>query len=597
MFRQLAQTWRTAAPQGIRRYSKRVGYSVEELESEPVPLTRQVWEIVHPSQHTQLHKTRTVSQSVGSDENLGLALAADARRQQAAAHDRLHALYASAQEETTHLTREEYAAFLEGFNDMSDVGMCVRVLRDMRESMVQVRSAQFGMVLKAAADAFQAHAVFEVGEEMRRAGAVDFEGFFNSLLRCLGQSGQIEHAYSVYEEMLQKKVGVLAPGYAALITGLARFDEVALALRVMKEALARGTALTQDVYAALLHGAGERMHHEAYAFAFSQLTSVFGAQLPEGDCLAGLDVAARAGDTTLATSIIEQLQRGGCPLEEMHFEPLLVAVLANAQWTPALRVLSMMRQSGYGVGQATLRPLERALAKAEQPEQMAEAVFAAVAASRDALPLVADHVTLNALVAGLAQSGCVEAAESRLTTWFTQLNVERTDGSYAAVIEACVARRNKTVAERVLMQLIDQGLTPSLRVYEAMLHISLVQPNYEDAFVYLEAMKAHAMVPSWRTLAAVVRRCARVRDVRAQTAIKEMRRLGMVVTPTLASFAHYAGRSPRATPVKKLDTSLDESNEDSEPVSNEESKPESGKESKPTEPTLSDLFGTDTFRL
>ncbi|KAJ1760920.1 hypothetical protein EV180_004990 [Coemansia sp. RSA 518] len=591
MNRPLAQTWRAAlrarsTTTHVRAYARRrVGYSIEELESEKVPLIKQIQEIVHPSQHTQLQKTRTISQTAGKDESLGFVLEAEQHRRRKEAFTQLHELYDHIQsghrrkdqgqtDQPQKLSRTEYGAFLEGFVEMGDTKGSVRILRDMRESGTQPVDTQYAMVMRAAANAFRTPDVFAVGEEMRRAGVEDYSGFFNSLLRCLGRSGQIEYAYSVYLEMTERRVEPQGPGSAALVVGLAQIGEVDTSLQVMKATLGRGTTLGQDVFMGLLHEAGIHMHHTAYVFAFRQLADVFGAQLPEGDSLAGLDVAARAGDVALAGEIVERLRMANTPLEEKHFEPLLAAVLARKQWMPAMRVLHMMRQAGYGKAAATLRPLERAVANAEEPEQLAETVFGVVADSRDEQTLAVDHVTLDALVAGLAQAGCVEAAASRLNTWYTQLGIVRSTSSYECVIEGCMARRNKTVAERMLAQLIDERLQPSQRIYEAMIHIALVQPNYEDAFVYLEAMKAHAMVPAWRTLAAIVRRCARVRDVRAQTALREMRRLGLVVTPVLASYAQNAGRSPRNMGALKTSD-----------------------EPKKEEPSLNDLFDNDSFRV
>ncbi|KAJ2712204.1 hypothetical protein H4R19_002878, partial [Coemansia spiralis] len=173
-----------------------------------------------------------------------------------------------------------------------------------------------------------------------------------------------------------------------------------------------------------------------------------------------------------------------------------------------------------------------------------------LAAGRDELPHVADAVTLNALLAGLAQSGHVEAAAKRMGTWFTQLGIARTVESYTAVLAGCVQRRNKTVGEVLLARLVDEDrLAPSQDVYELMLHLSLAQHSYEDAFVYLETVKAEGMAPGWRTYAAIVRRCARVRDPRAQAAIREMRQLGYVVTPQLLRFVRsHSVRSAEPSP-------------------------------------------------
>ncbi|PIA16076.1 hypothetical protein COEREDRAFT_32416, partial [Coemansia reversa NRRL 1564] len=254
-------------------------------------------------------------------------------------------------------------------------------------------------------------------------------------------------------------------------------------------------------------------------------------RLTEGDCLGGLDVAARSGDVDLATNILQRLQRHGYALREQHLEALVEALVRRGQWARAFVALATMRRGGMGRGAAPLRVVTRTVVAAEDSEAEADAAFdALVAAPAEA----ADACVLDALVAGLALGGHVEAAEERLSTWYERLRVERTEASYVAVLRGCTHRRNKTVAERVLAQLLDdEALAAPREAYEQMVLVALLQPNYEDAFVYLEAMKAHSMLPSWRTYAALARRCARVRDPRAHVAVREMRTLGYVVTPAL----------------------------------------------------------------
>ncbi|KAJ2302447.1 hypothetical protein IWW54_006028 [Coemansia sp. RSA 2705] len=561
MYRRLARSLqvpaqlRRAAPLSRGYTSRAPRIFAKDLAAMAVPLARQVQEIVHPSQHTQLKKTRAVAQSTaGGDQDLGHALATEAQRQHAETHARLQRLYTETQAGGAQLTRDEYTAFLEGFNETRDMHSSVSVLRDMRAGGAQPGAAQYSMVLKLAADSGYAPAVYEVGEEMRAAGVADeprnLDAFYNSLLRSLARSGQIEHAYAVYAEMRERKVAAQGVGCAGLVAGLAQIGEIALALDVLRAALAQGTAFGADTYAALLHGAGRCMHHEGYALGYEQLTRVFGMQLPEGDYLAGLDVAARAGDVALAGDIVQRVRAHGLPLDEKHFEPLLAAVVATGQWARAFRVLNMMRGSGFGTTPATLRVVTRQLTvAADVAERAADEAFAALQENQPELAAAADSVTLDAMVAGLARSGCVEAAAGRLDSWYAALGALRTASSYAAVLEGCVHRRNKTVAEQLLARLLDvDALAPSQRVYDAMVRVTLVQPNYEDAFVYLEAMKAHGMVPPWRTMAAMVRRCARVRDVRAQTLLREMRKLGLVVTPALADYAQAFGRNARSEP-------------------------------------------------
>ncbi|KAJ2846030.1 hypothetical protein IWW36_004539 [Coemansia brasiliensis] len=554
MFKKAVCNWRVASQfyrqqrciqpamqqRGIRKRS--LGISVEELESQSVPITKQVRELVNPSEHTRIKAARLLEQS-----NFNSILpATGSRNQKYETLEKLEELYSKAMVDTKgSLGREEYAAFLEGFCQLQDTGGCLRVLRDMRINGETPVTTQYAMVLKMSSDAFNARALFAVSEEMQAAGVSHDDSFFNNLLRCLGRTGQIEFGYSVYQEMLSRKVSPMATSYAPLIAGLASIDEVPLALQVMREALGRGVAFGQETYLELLHGAGKRMHHEAYKFCYTQLTTVFESQITEGDFLLGLSVAARNGDIALASDIVQQLQRLEYPLEEIHFEPLLDALIYRAQWQPAFNALGMMRKAGYGTTPATLRTLTRKLTVApSKAEGLADLVYETLCASSKELPQIADAVTLNAMVAGLAQSGCVEAAMMRLTTWYDRLEIPRTVDSYAVVLAGCVPRRNKTVAEVLLSQMLDKDrLQPNKRVYESMIHVSLLQPNYEDAFVYLEAMKTQGIVPDWRTFASIARRCARMHDGRANKVIEEMRKLKMAVTPALLSYVQSFGDS------------------------------------------------------
>ncbi|KAJ2454749.1 hypothetical protein EV183_001333 [Coemansia sp. RSA 2336] len=524
---------------GITKRALRI--SIEELESQAVPILKQVQELVHPSEHTRIKNTRLLAQNP-------LSASTTSKSQKQETLERLEQLYSKSMVDTKgSLGREEYAAFLEGFSQLQDTAGCLRVLRDMRLNGEIPVATQYAMVLKMSSDSFNTRALFAVNEEMQSARVVHDDSFFNNLLRCLGRTGQIEFAYSVYQEMLARNVPPIVTSYAPLVAGLAQIDQVPVALQVMREALSRGVAFGQETYLELLHAAGKRMHHEAYKFCYAQLTTVFESQITEGDFLQGLSVAARSGDIALASDIVKQLQSLEYPLEEVHFEPLLDALIYRAQWQSAFNALGMMRRSGYGTTPATLRTLTRKLTVApSEAESLADSVYEALlCASSKGLPEIADAVTLNAMLQGLAQSGCVEAAMMRLSTWYDRLEIHRTVDSYAAVLVGCVPRRNKTVAEVLLSQMLDKDrLQPNKRVYESMIHVSLLQPNYEDAFVYLEAMKTQGIVPDWRTFASIARRCAKVHDGRANKVLDEMRKLKMTVTPALLSYVQSFGNSP-----------------------------------------------------
>ncbi len=59
-----------------------------------------------------------------------------------------------------------------------------------------------------------------------------------------------------------------------------------------------------------------------------------------------------------------------------------------------------------------------------------------------------------------------------------------------------------------------------------MIYLCLTQETYEDAFFYLEEMKAAGHVPPIRTYAKIIRRCIGANDPRYKMALEEMGEIG-----------------------------------------------------------------------
>ncbi|KAJ2162055.1 hypothetical protein GGF46_000930 [Coemansia sp. RSA 552] len=538
-----------ARPQMRRYTTPLVSKGVEKWQDDQT-LEEKVRSIVHPDNYARIQQAFKVSEEAAREGRTMVRGREQERNQrweqQSQAQESLAKLYEGVQEKTE-LNKENYAAFLEGFATLGDTNGCVKVLRDMRTRSVPIEDAQYTHVLSVASRQHDTLGIFAVEEEMNAADVAAKANsrtvFVNGVIASLCARGQVEYAYSMYTNM-----GDVVPMRAAiqvLVGSLCAIGEVDEAMEILRAAEGRGMALSQELYLQILHNAGRYMNEAAFRHSYRQLTTMFATQITEGDLLCGLDLAARAGDATLASGIVSRLKHSDYPLGEHHYEPILDALVRSAQWSSVFRILHMMRQGGFGAAAPTLRTLTRCLVvDKHDAETLVTHVFNALHEVRNDAPRACDAVTLNALIAALAYSGCVEAAAYRLDTWFTDLGVARTADSYAAVLRGCMLTRNKTIAEQMLARMLDvDGLTPSKEVLELMLHISLMQHNYEDAFVYLESMRNASMMPSWRTYASIVRRCARVNDPRAHTALREMKEHGHYVTHALREFVDASNRS------------------------------------------------------
>ncbi|KAJ1904118.1 hypothetical protein LPJ81_002682 [Coemansia sp. IMI 209127] len=483
----------------------------------------------------------------------------------------------------------DLVAILEGYHIAGGTSGCLAVLRTMRECAITPSRSQYAMVLTLACNKRMVNMIYSVAEEMRLSGLEDtnenYESFFNMLLVCLGKTNQVEMVYSVYVEMRERGLVPRQQGAHETIARLVWIGDIDTALHILQESIDSAITFDWRTYMDILASASFYMHHKAYKLAYDQLITVFGVHITKGEYDAGLSIASKAGDYKLATSILETLGRTKYPIRGREYEALFDALLVCERWGTAFRVLGNMRKTGYGKTASTLRTLVRALTtKPEKIEQFVSEAYEELLTASKWMPELLDTVTLNALVKALAQSVHVEAAFEKLTEWFDTHSVKRDIETYVAILAGCLNNKGDLrIAEMALSMMLDvDQLEPTKEIYELMIRISLKQFNYEDAFVYLDSMKAQKMAPEWPTYASIVRRCASVRDPRAKVALEEMRKLGYVIPASLERYALPERTSASANSGNRRPPMHGRSYEKSN--SNQAA-------------TLKDILGTDAFRI
>jgi putative ATPase len=81
----------------------------------------------------------------------------------------------------------------------------------------------------------------------------------------------------------------------------------------------------------------------------------------------------------------------------------------------------------------------------------------------------------------------------------------------------------------VLTDLKANKIKPNQDTYENFIYLCLTQSNYEDAFFYLEEMKAAGFKPSASVYIALMDKCFESTDLRYQIALEEMEECGYTV--------------------------------------------------------------------
>ncbi|KAJ1811775.1 hypothetical protein LPJ75_003980 [Coemansia sp. RSA 2598] len=525
--------------------------AIDALTSK-LTVEEQVQNIVNPSTYDQIERTKQIAQSARlQNMDLGVQLSEETRFSREEVSEKLSKLYNDLKS-TRVLTTEDRSAVLAGFSELRDGNNCARVIREMRTLGHTVTAAQFATALRAAAASKMGSAVYAIGEEMQAAGIADAEGnyavYFEQLVQCLSHQGQAEHAYSVFLEMRSRGFIPSRNTCDALAGALGSIGEPGIALEIILEARDRGISLSSASMVKVLHSAALQLSPEPFKHCWKQLTGVMSFDVPEGDCDAGMNIAARTGDVDLAQDIVEVMKRRGFPITESQFEALFETLVRDSRWTVALNVLNIMREHSYGKESMTLRSMKHIISShgSKKALEIVDTIFDNMLKDQKNMPYAVDSVTLDALVSAVAMTGIAAQAAERLRKWYPKLKIKRTPSSYAVVLDGCILSKDKVLAESLMADLLDvDKLRPTQQIYEKMILVSTSQFNYEDAFLYLQAMKAQGMVPSWKIYSTLVRRCAKVRDPRARVALKEMAEMGHTVTEALHRYVETGGRAAR----------------------------------------------------
>ncbi|OBT66155.1 hypothetical protein VE03_05073 [Pseudogymnoascus sp. 23342-1-I1] len=284
-----------------------------------------------------------------------------------------------------------------------------------------------------------------------------------------------------------------------------------------------------------------------------------------------LNTAALAGDPALATSALKMLADRKGELPTSSYEAMLEAYAAAKDVTNAFRVLCIMGKAGgestsKTPSSATTRPLFKLL-REEGPEGIQDAWKALKSLQEEGkeIPIAAVNAILEAAASSgelglamrlykeLVNSQPVPASEDkaaqggRLTgeeidrpnnprkTSRKVLRVRPDTTTINVLLQGCTKIRSLLSPKRTAMYLASemarQGIRPDELTYDRLILVCLHerQPDYEDAFRYLEEMIAMG----WRervrngTWHALARRCARDRDGRVDTVLEMMDGLGL----------------------------------------------------------------------
>ena len=261
-----------------------------------------------------------------------------------------------------------------------------------------------------------------------------------------------------------------------------------------------------------------------------------------------LNAAARHGVPDIATDVLRVLKLSGIGLKEYHFAALIEAFCRNNQLKEALITLHIMRSNNIQPLPGTSVSILDSIKDVESLDS-AWAIIDEIHKAKSGLAIDALKVIIQASVllrdlqraVGFYKSLCDYGVEPDVTI-------------FNILLDGCIAAQHRQFGDVLLDDIKKLKVRPNKETYEKIILLCLTQEVYEDAFFYLEEMKAAEFVPPQTVYEALVHKCRSMGDTRVDIALEEMRECGYKMSKPTSN----QKKSTSSTKVLEMTVGLDE---------------------------------------
>ena len=233
-----------------------------------------------------------------------------------------------------------------------------------------------------------------------------------------------------------------------------------------------------------------------------------------------LDVAGRWGKPELGHKALKILAERSIPVSIYHLTAILEAYVNDGQVPNALRIVNQMRSLGMTPTMTTVELITSVLRSADIIDQAFYGIEDMRKNGEDV-----DVVALNAVIRASVRIGDLRRVRATQVA-AADLGIQPNVDTFNLVIEGCIATGHRALGDTIWTDMASANITPNEKSYHNMILLCLLPQTYEDAFFYLEKMKAQELKPSARIYNAIMRKCLLASDERWKLVEEEMRLLG-----------------------------------------------------------------------
>ena len=243
-------------------------------------------------------------------------------------------------------------------------------------------------------------------------------------------------------------------------------------------------------------------------------------------------LASTCENLELGNQIIACLKQSSIKIQEYHIAPILLC-LEHAQPNDigyAFALLHLMAKEKINTTNTTTQPVVRMLTANNEIRTHAIELLKARATSGKDVSIHAWNCLIAAKVGAIGKNSSIGLPEFQqaisLLDNAQSFGISPDTRTYNLLLRGCMRFKYPEKGRNLYQMMLDQNVERNSETHERLILLTLLEDNYEDAFLHLEQMKRERFVPSALVLMAVAKKCAGKADARWRTCVRMMESLG-----------------------------------------------------------------------
>ena len=300
---------------------------------------------------------------------------------------------------------------------------------------------------------------------------------------------QLELAMEHVAAMETKGIPIETWLHSLLVYNLCDVEEFDEVLDLMRSRDKQNHEITPDLWKYVLDAASLALHHNMTSYVWTHRVGLGYLQPSDRVCSNVLTVAARVGDSGLATSVFHFLAGTGHSMTLYDYERMADAHVVSGDIFSAFEILCGMHKGGVCVKESSTRSILTYMIRHQVRARDAWAMLKRLQAMKYAIPVLCAKVVIELCEHhSLHDARAVDDGIALYKELYTLCPEGADVSTYNTLINMCRHGKNHVAAMFVIKEMASLGVVPDSTTFEYIILTCLDFGNYASAYMYFRDM-------------------------------------------------------------------------------------------------------------